>query len=624
MKSAGTHPDLWYASINGVSGFVNSKFLRESKIYVKNPIILPVQIKKKESVQPEKVQQPHEVIEGTTILLPTLDNTNSDTNQISTEAPLLNENVIHTPVLENVGQESVQKLVENEILEDNKETENLEDDSENNAIEKSSDSLDTTLQIENNEESQNNIDSNIESIKPIIEISETSKDNEAEANLNIETKVTEIPIIETSSESTTTQDNLLSDIPIDKIKENLNHIDLNLKTDPVPILQPEMPVIPQDILSTDSDTSIFSSIPNDKTELIVDNLEDTNPSKNQEQNITISNSNIHDNTHDSDSSHIDNTPIPENYDNGISDFKHDNLQNEQDTKETTQIPNYSSTESYLTLEQDKPVDNHLQNQIDKEEFTEQPIITSTESSSSIEETNETDNVQAINNDESLPVKPDNAENAEEINESTPVPNYPSTVLNPTLEQVKPIDNHLQNQIDKKELMEESILTSTETYSTTEETNQIINNVNSINNDKSLPVIDAILPQTYDPQPETMQSLETSTSQYEYSSESTTIAPVSIFNDEEEQKEGFFANLYSTVADIWPSTTESPLKDLPDEPIYNSPIEVLDEKVNEENVHTVEENSFSFIDFVVSSYKSVLGNRDVNMLFTTTGKLYYFL
>lgn len=70
MKSAGTNSDLWYATIDGKSGFVSNKFLRESRVFVKEPKhVLPVEVRNKRSevVQPDRVQQVHEVVEGTTI-----------------------------------------------------------------------------------------------------------------------------------------------------------------------------------------------------------------------------------------------------------------------------------------------------------------------------------------------------------------------------------------------------------------------------------------------------------------------------------------------------------------------------------------------------------------------------
>lgn len=70
MKSAGANPDLWYATIDGKSGFVSNRFLRESRILVKDPQhIIPLEVRRKESeeVLPDRVQQSHEVVEGTTI-----------------------------------------------------------------------------------------------------------------------------------------------------------------------------------------------------------------------------------------------------------------------------------------------------------------------------------------------------------------------------------------------------------------------------------------------------------------------------------------------------------------------------------------------------------------------------
>lgn len=89
MKSAGTHPELWFVSINGKSGFASSRFLREQKILVKNPqFIVPYEPKKtEETVQPDKVQKPHEVFEGTTIYT-TETAINSAEQDVTTESPI--------------------------------------------------------------------------------------------------------------------------------------------------------------------------------------------------------------------------------------------------------------------------------------------------------------------------------------------------------------------------------------------------------------------------------------------------------------------------------------------------------------------------------------------------------
>lgn len=102
MKSAGTDPDLWYATIDGKSGFVSNRFLRESRVFVKEPKhIIPVEFRKKQSeeVQPERVQQSHEVVEGTTIYSgeATSDNSQYD----STTLPLEASNEQSTPTIVN-------------------------------------------------------------------------------------------------------------------------------------------------------------------------------------------------------------------------------------------------------------------------------------------------------------------------------------------------------------------------------------------------------------------------------------------------------------------------------------------------------------------------------------------
>lgn len=70
MKSAGTNSDLWFGIIDGKTGFINNKFLRETRVFVKEPQhVLPYKVRETQSeeVQPDRVQQLHEVVEGTTI-----------------------------------------------------------------------------------------------------------------------------------------------------------------------------------------------------------------------------------------------------------------------------------------------------------------------------------------------------------------------------------------------------------------------------------------------------------------------------------------------------------------------------------------------------------------------------
>lgn len=101
MKSAGTNPDLWYATIDGKSGFVSNRFLRESRVFVKEPEhILPIEVRKKrsEEVLPDRVQQVHEVVEGTTIYSgeATSDNSQYDS---TTHPPQLSYDQSTPPIL---------------------------------------------------------------------------------------------------------------------------------------------------------------------------------------------------------------------------------------------------------------------------------------------------------------------------------------------------------------------------------------------------------------------------------------------------------------------------------------------------------------------------------------------
>ncbi|XP_075974279.1 uncharacterized protein LOC142975372 isoform X2 [Anticarsia gemmatalis] len=103
MKSAGTNSELWYVNIKGQSGFVNSKFLKEYKIIEKNLITVPYEPKGQENVQPDKVQQAHEVIEGTTIYT-TEAAVNNAQEDATTEAPVNYSNEDLTPTLDSANE----------------------------------------------------------------------------------------------------------------------------------------------------------------------------------------------------------------------------------------------------------------------------------------------------------------------------------------------------------------------------------------------------------------------------------------------------------------------------------------------------------------------------------------
>ncbi|XP_022814855.1 transport and Golgi organization protein 1-like isoform X1 [Spodoptera litura] len=140
MKSAGTNPDLWFVEIGGKTGFVNNKFLREIKVLERNLQVVPYEADKQESVKPDKVQQPHEVIEGTTIYT-TESAVNVAQQDISTESPS-NEEL--TPSLNSAeenanededGEDQDEENLEDENVSDtNKNLDNQNDESNSNSL----------------------------------------------------------------------------------------------------------------------------------------------------------------------------------------------------------------------------------------------------------------------------------------------------------------------------------------------------------------------------------------------------------------------------------------------------------------------------------------------------------
>ncbi|KAH9644957.1 hypothetical protein HF086_001724 [Spodoptera exigua] len=130
MKSAGTNPDLWFVDIGGTTGFVNKKFLRETKVLERNLQVVPYEVEKQESVKPDKVQQPHEVIEGTTIYT-TESAVNVAQQDTSTELPATPTNEELTPSL-NSAEENTNEDEDGEDDEDIEEEGNVSDTNKNN------------------------------------------------------------------------------------------------------------------------------------------------------------------------------------------------------------------------------------------------------------------------------------------------------------------------------------------------------------------------------------------------------------------------------------------------------------------------------------------------------------
>ncbi|KAH9644956.1 hypothetical protein HF086_001723 [Spodoptera exigua] len=90
---------------------------------------------------------------------------------------------------------------------------------------------------------------------------------------------------------------------------------------------------------------------------------------------------------------------------------------------------------------------------------------------------------------------------------------------------------------------------------------------------------------------------------EESSSKPTEAPV-----QDENTEGFFSNVYSSVADIFPSTTQAP------EPLYNTDYPTYESEKADGN------EGFSFIKYFMSTYYSIMGtSEETKALFASVGE-----
>ncbi|CAG9834768.1 unnamed protein product [Diabrotica balteata] len=77
-KEAGSRPDLWGVEINGERGYIPKSYVREYKMLTKPTVVVETEISQKpsvpqdtleEEVNPDKVKETFEIVDGTTILL---------------------------------------------------------------------------------------------------------------------------------------------------------------------------------------------------------------------------------------------------------------------------------------------------------------------------------------------------------------------------------------------------------------------------------------------------------------------------------------------------------------------------------------------------------------------------
>lgn len=552
MKSAGTNSELWYAQIGGKSGFVNSKFLREYKIIERSPqFIIPYIPKVNENVQPDKVQQAHEVFEGTTIYTTETANT---AQEASTLQPPLTANEDLTPPLkepienfDNSSQNHDSTKLNNNVLEENvKDIDNTSPNTINNDSSETNDNIQNTGQ--NYEPlSEKESDSGTAS-------SETQNLVEATA-VNEEIKVIDGDAVPANGEP---EEELINKEQVEQ--ELLNE----LSTEPPSAEQ--VPSLTSDTINSESKLPEFDTL------------------NNHGQNIQIN----QDST-----SNINNVPND-----------HNNLPNELTAEQTSEMPPIHEINDIVSNIDD------VENNINEQPYIK-PISTSaTETLPSVE-------VPTVAESPSTPVVEVPPASEPSI---SPVLETVATVLPPPITtetipafypqetqtltpKTNPVIINMEQPTPEIQYSDSQEFLSSNTETTTSA--PLYNNEQIIDQQN--------IPESIIQDPESSYySSEDNT--YTISNEqqvdeisSTTESPT-----QDEYTEGFFSNMYSTVADIWPSTTEEP------PPIYNT-----GDYPTYEKEKAVEDEGFSFMKYIMSTYYTIMGtSEETKALFASVGETCY--
>ncbi|CAD0199889.1 unnamed protein product [Chrysodeixis includens] len=567
MKSAGNNADLWYATINGKSGLVNTMFLREYKVIEKKPqFIVPFErSSQEESVVPDKVQKPHEVFEGTTIYT-TEAAVNEAQQDTSTESSPTVSNEELTPELENVV-----------------ETENQNDN--NNAP---NDPSQETYEVEET------IDEYPEEEEQAPILPDNAEQNEVDSQeINIDLEKSTETILDTNNE-----------VPINNFQG-----EKSVEDQPSPqVLPNELPseiLPPPQMLTMGSESPL--NVP-EKQEFLPNTLGETEQSDSQEQNTSTPNSNS------------DKVQVVEET---VSEI---NVENGNTVDESVENPINESSESPINELEDSPTS----------ESTVIPTTEPTISTTLEPEFNQNYEPQQVippiynyntgNQGENVPP----IVNFEEPNQATPEPEMPVS-----LPPVESLPTSLP-------LLAETIPATTETIPPlypevapaiptipTQETIPPIMSFEAPPTTEISPPELASYPYISTPPPseppyeqyaqETtpVPDTDTSTVNVEELIASLPDAPPEISSTtteappQEENKDGFFSNMYSTVADMLPSSTEAP------EPLYNSEFPTHESEKADGN------EGFSFLKYFMSTYYSIFGaSEETKALFASVGETCY--
>ncbi|XP_022814856.1 transport and Golgi organization protein 1-like isoform X2 [Spodoptera litura] len=508
MKSAGTNPDLWFVEIGGKTGFVNNKFLREIKVLERNLQVVPYEADKQESVKPDKVQQPHEVIEGTTIYT-TESAVNVAQQDISTESPS-NEEL--TPSL-NSAEENAN---EDEDGEDQDE-ENLEDENVS----------DTNKNLDNQNDESN---SNSLNTAPTNEARTTTFNENVELSSETTPESTEQTADNNSGQNEPEKEQDSAEVPKDVPSEAL--------------------ALPQ-LLATNSNSMLNSDsvieVP-EKQDFLQNALKESEQKDSKDQN-TSSVNNKAENT-------------------------------SQETLAETNVPNGNQ-------HSEVPQASVIESNEDTTPPEEQMIPASMDASPTIKPVPapSTETILPIFTDTNIPTTTETIPPLFSQEQQT-VP--PADTIPPLMNMEAPPTTQFPTQ-DFPPIFTQ---TTTPTPNIPEESSNNIETPGSASQEDSSS-------SPYASVEDVIAALPDSTEE----TSAPTEAPV-----QDENTAGFFSNMYSSVADIWPSTTQAP------EPLYNTEYPTYESEKADGN------EGFSFVKYFMSTYYSIMGtSEETKALFASVGQ-----
>lgn len=610
MKSAGTNADLWFATINGNSGFVNSKFIREYKILEKNLHVVPYEAKNQANVQPDKVQQPHEVFEGTTIYT-TEAAVNAAQQDSSTQSPL-SSNEDLTPSLHSATETSNKNVVNNipkAPSQDNKE-EKENSESQPEEIVKS--------------DSSNNVEHSTTPPK----MSGNGSDLPGDENQSVESST---ETISKTAEEISFQNSEKSELVESQVKPE--EVPKEIPSETLPLQQ----IITSAGGALNSESVI--KVP-EKQDYLQNTFTETEQTDSKEQNTSTLNNNVEDVQLSQDtSSEINNMPNGNSLDESV----------ENPTDNTTGIPTFESEKN--SMSEPLPIENETVPPINEPvvPLLEEPVANPTNDpkvplkKEPVPPLNEpvVGQIQQLippmftninkDNQHNVPRnvhKESNTGTPDELSSSTsepfptiaPLPapstelpavqseNLPPTTETipplyseevktvPTIETIPPIMNieaPPTTEMPVQELPPLYTYTTTPVPYSADETNS------HYSTSESTPTEDTYSPSLVDVE-DIITALPNSP---EDINSASTEAPI-----HNENTEGFFSNMYSSVADIWPSSTEPP------EPLYNTEYSTYETEKADGDI------GFSFMKYVLSTYYSIMGtSEETKALFASVGK-----